>query len=140
MEVVSLLEKARAAGLSVDAEGEELVVSGPPGAEPIALQVLEHKASVMAHLGREDGVDAERGLEGLEWVFEVVPGQLPSPPFRLNSGMTVTDNERFLRSLRSAIAEGAQGPRARTGALQKQCQELREIMNNTTSEEDWKHE
>ena len=41
MDIVTLLEKARAVDLTVETKDEKLVVSGPPDAEPIALQLLE---------------------------------------------------------------------------------------------------
>ncbi len=128
MDLVSLLEEAQAAGLSVEAQGDKLVVTGPADAEPVALKLLEQKNGVMALLRGREAANTERALEGLEWVLNVLPAALPSPPFPLNSSMTVTDPERFLRSLRLGIEEGPRGPRARTGALQKQCRELRIVI------------
>ena len=128
MDIMTLMEQAHAAGLSVKSKGEKLVVRGPRGAEPLALQLLADKAGVIAHLRRKrlEGIGYSR--EDFGWVLGLDISELPSPPFRLNSEMTVVDSERFLRSLRTGIGEGPNGPRARTGALQTQCQELREVI------------
>jgi hypothetical protein len=47
MDAMSLLTKARGAGLAVRTEGDKLVVRGPRSAEKLALQLLDHKAEVM---------------------------------------------------------------------------------------------
>jgi hypothetical protein len=49
-----LLEAARAAGLTVMAEGDRLVVRGPKHAGKLALQLLNSKAEVMAAMARAD--------------------------------------------------------------------------------------
>ena len=53
MDGLTLLAEARAAGLSVAAQGCRLVVRGPRRAEAMARRLIEHKADVMAALARE---------------------------------------------------------------------------------------
>lgn len=48
-----LLGEARAAGLSVWAEGDRLVIRGPKEAEPVARLLLERKPVVLAALATE---------------------------------------------------------------------------------------
>lgn len=51
MDGLRLLAEARAAGLTVQARGGQLVIRGPRRAEAIARRLLEHKRTVMAALG-----------------------------------------------------------------------------------------
>ena len=51
---MTLLSDAAAAGLTVRADGDRLVIRGPRGAEAVARRLLGHKAEVMAALGRPD--------------------------------------------------------------------------------------
>jgi hypothetical protein len=53
MDGVTLLRRARNAGLKVAAEDGKLVVRGPRRAEPIALLLLAHKPTVIAALAGE---------------------------------------------------------------------------------------
>ena len=53
MDGVTLLRRARSAGLRVVAEGDKLVVRGPRRAEPVALLLLAHKPAVIAALAGE---------------------------------------------------------------------------------------
>jgi hypothetical protein len=50
MDGVTLLRRARDAGLAVLAEGDKLVIRGPRRAEPVARLLIEHKPAVMAAL------------------------------------------------------------------------------------------
>lgn len=52
MDILTLLDEARAAGLSIRAEGGRLVIRGPRQAEPMALRLIEAKPMVMAALAR----------------------------------------------------------------------------------------
>jgi hypothetical protein len=54
MEVLTLLRKAREAGLTVSTEGNSLVIRGPRRAEPVVLQLAEKKAEVLAALARAE--------------------------------------------------------------------------------------
>src|SRR5919198_567597 len=55
---LSLLERARSAGLQVSAEGGRLVVRGPRRAEPVARELLAHKVDVVRLLTCS-GLEAE---------------------------------------------------------------------------------
>jgi len=46
MDGLMLLKRARAAGLRVDVDGDKLRVIGPKRLEPLALEVLSHKAEL----------------------------------------------------------------------------------------------
>ena len=50
MEGITLLERARTAGLRVHADGETLIIRGPRQAEHVALELLQHKAEVLRQL------------------------------------------------------------------------------------------
>ena len=47
---VALLAEARAAGLTVQADGDRLVIRGPRRCDALARSILAHKADVMALL------------------------------------------------------------------------------------------
>jgi hypothetical protein len=55
---------------------------------------------------------------------------LPITPFRLRSGVEVTDPQRFYASLRNDIERGVEGARARTGALQEDLEGLFDLFND----------
>jgi hypothetical protein len=58
-----------------------------------------------------------------------VSEDLPAAPFRLRSGVEVTDPEKFYISLRNDIEQGVEGARARTGALQEDLEGLFDLLN-----------
>ena len=65
MDSVKLLRCAHEAGLTVRADGDRLVVRGPKSAEPVARDLLAHKAEIMRALASratsppiEDGCEA----------------------------------------------------------------------------------
>jgi hypothetical protein len=49
----NLIQEARAAGLQVTREGDELVIRGPRRAAPLARQLLDHKVEIMLVLDQE---------------------------------------------------------------------------------------
>ncbi len=53
MDGLILLQEASAAGLTVLADGDRLVIRGPRSADAIARRLLAHKAAVIAALRRE---------------------------------------------------------------------------------------
>lgn len=53
MDVLDLLARARAAGLTVHADGGKLIVRGPKSAEALARELGAHKAELLALLARE---------------------------------------------------------------------------------------
>jgi hypothetical protein len=50
MEGIDLLTQAKAAGLTVEAHGSELVIKGPKRAKSVAMKLIERKAAVLAAL------------------------------------------------------------------------------------------
>ena len=50
MDGLTLLRRAREAGLAVATEGEKLVIRGPKRAEKVARLLIEHKPDVLAAL------------------------------------------------------------------------------------------
>lgn len=70
------------------------------------------------------------GAEAAELVawFQNAGGSLPVEPFDLCSGCRVVEPARFYASLRSEIATGPTGPRARLGTLQADLRRLRKMM------------
>jgi len=64
---LTLLDEARAAGLTVLADGDRLVVRGPRAAEAVARRLLEHKTAVLAALApqvveSQAALDAQQDL------------------------------------------------------------------------------
>jgi len=55
---------------------------------------------------------------------------LPGEPFRLRSGVEVTEPKKFYSSLRHDIEQGVEGARARTGALQEDLEGLFDLFGN----------
>ena len=70
MDELALLEAARAAGLTVRAEGERLVVRGPRSAEELARALLARKLEVLALLAVGD--------PAVVWRVEAMRAQLPA--------------------------------------------------------------
>jgi len=103
VEVLTLVDRARAAGLDVRADDGLLVVTGPRSAEALAAELGRHKAAVLAAL---NGVEAENwvnawaaqgALSGHEWLGCSICGeiQLLAPdragrPCHLTAGCTGT--------------------------------------------------
>jgi hypothetical protein len=50
MEILTLLDQAKSAGLSVEAHGDQLIVKGPKRAAAIVQELGRHKAAVLAIL------------------------------------------------------------------------------------------
>jgi hypothetical protein len=70
---LTLLDRARAAGLSVAARGDRLVIKGPRRAEPIARELMGRKAKVLALLaGPPQGPPAASPPMSYPW-REVLP-------------------------------------------------------------------
>ena len=67
--------------------------------------------------------------ELLTW-FQNAGDSLPVEPFDLCSGCRVVEPARFYASLRSEIAHGPTGPRARLGTLQVDLRRLRNMMTD----------
>lgn len=54
------LAEARAAGLTVHADGDRLVIRGPGSADAVAQKLLQHKSEVLAELHRAEAVEWRR--------------------------------------------------------------------------------
>jgi|GEM_PF-1859220 len=82
MDRLILIQEARAAGLTVIADGERLVVRGPRRLDALAGRLLSSKADVMAELRRLQqqtdglGVDAAGGGKD-EFLAVLMTGELP---------------------------------------------------------------
>jgi hypothetical protein len=59
MDGLTLLQEARAAGLTVQADGARLRIRGPRRAEPIVQQLIAHKTIVLSALSAKRSPDAE---------------------------------------------------------------------------------
>jgi hypothetical protein len=57
--------------------------------------------------------------------------ELPVEPFRLRSGVEVTDPQKFYASLKNDIEQGVGGARARSGALQGDLEGLFDLFSET---------
>ena len=79
-------------------------------------------------LSPEDVWCSEEWMTEFAWVSDVKPDDLPRGPLRLNGFTTILDFEKYLRSLQDDVNRGERGPRARTGALQGDCEELKRIL------------
>jgi hypothetical protein len=73
--LASLLVEARCSGLTVQVEGERLVVRGPRSATAVATQLLARKAEVLASLTSEEAAVQER----MDTLRPLVPRSGPIP-------------------------------------------------------------
>lgn len=67
MDGVTLLQRAKAVGLRVMAEGDKLVIRGPKRAEPVAQQLIQHKPAVMAALADTKRFEVPDGWTAESW-------------------------------------------------------------------------
>jgi hypothetical protein len=67
MEGLTLLREARAAGLSLARDGEDLVIRGPRRAEPVARLLLSRKAEVIQALADATGWPARHSEALSHW-------------------------------------------------------------------------
>lgn len=79
-------------------------------------------------LAPEDVGCSRKWMTEFSWVSDVKPDDLPRGPFRLNGFTTIVDFEKYLTSLQDDVNRGERGPRARTGALQSDCEKLKGIL------------
>jgi hypothetical protein len=59
MDGLKLLAKARAAGLTVEAQGDRLVIKGPKRANAVANELIENKTKVMAALAKTSAIPSK---------------------------------------------------------------------------------
>ena len=102
MDGMTLLEEARAAGLTVTTDGDRLRIRGPRSAEPIAQKILRHKADVLAALSPITALDV------LPLDVDPLPADLPPEWF-----------ERFEERVAIMVHDGGLHPEhAEAAALQ----------------------
>ncbi len=65
MDGLRLLREAQAAGLTVRADGERLIVRGPRRAEPVALRLLANKVAILSALRGATGDTRPRAADTL---------------------------------------------------------------------------
>ena len=87
MDGLTLLGRARSAGLAVEAQGSRLVVRGPRSLEPIARELLERKDEILAALAQHTGLSpAWDDLSRQRWgpsVGDPTPGiEIPADHWR----------------------------------------------------------
>lgn len=68
MDGLTLLQKAREAGLTVSTKGTKLVIRGPRRSESVARLLLQHKPIVMAALGRPCPAPERVGWGAADWM------------------------------------------------------------------------
>src|ERR1700691_4854194 len=71
MDGLTLLRRARDAGLRVEAAGDKLLIRGPKRAEPVVKLLAQHKAEVMAALA--DTMHEAARLAPSLWFKRVIP-------------------------------------------------------------------
>lgn len=114
-------EYERLAGWALDTPE---VVTPAWVAEQLATYAL---AAPVESSAPEVAVWPETVAEVMAWAGALAPGELPAFPFTLRPGVTVT-GPTFLANIQAEVAAGPRGPRARTGALQRDVQKLREAI------------
>lgn len=62
-----------------------------------------------------------------EWIQGVRPEQLPAAPLVLERGVVIINVAGWLEAVKKDALEGENGPRARTGGLQKDLRKVREL-------------
>jgi hypothetical protein len=60
MDGLTLLREARAAGLTIEADGQRLRIRGPRGAEPLVQQLVANKTAVLSALAVSQDLGVER--------------------------------------------------------------------------------
>ena len=62
------------------------------------------------------------------WIMQISHSDLPITPFQLSTGAWVVDVHQFLKQLKYAVIRGESGPRAKWGAIQHDCKQLKVIL------------
>jgi hypothetical protein len=73
MDVRTLLQEARKAGLTMQMVGGRLRIRGPCSAEPIVRQLFAHKQAVLAAFGHGDEQAPQPGRDYPAWWDEPLP-------------------------------------------------------------------
>jgi hypothetical protein len=86
---LSLIAAVEANGGRITVEGQWLVIDPREAGLPIADELRQHKAEIMAELAQRLTMPA--GVRLIHW-------QPKAPPIRLSECSTVTDTEKFVRT------------------------------------------
>ena len=147
---MTLLQEARAAGLTVAMEGDQLRIRGPKCADCIARKLIANKQEVLSALvttkaGRISSPPScvsDAGQRSVspppvrQWdseardliaFFRMARARLPHAPFRLTRWQYITNPEKWYKVLELDIAAGPLGCRARMGVLQEDLRRLRAV-------------
>jgi len=130
MDGIGLLCDAKAAGLTVEADGDVLRIRGPRNAESIARRLLENKGTVLEAIRTQQRPPipcwAVEDDELVRWFLEKGQHLIPSDPFQLTKWLKITKPDRFKECLLFDISMGPDGARSRTGALQENLRFLKD--------------
>jgi hypothetical protein len=96
---------------------------GPAWIEPGTGEVSRLHYPTQGPVASWEGPDAAL----VAWVEALTPGDLPPFPFELRPGVTV-NGPQALASWQADTRQGPRGPRARTGVLQRDLENLREAI------------
>ena len=136
MDGMTLLKKAQAAGLRIEAIGNVLKIRGPKRAAPIARRLLENKQAILAELLRKSGavvIDQGWNPEAaalIKWFLVEGQNLIPSDPFHLTPWQRVVDPKLFIKSILFDISWGPSNPRNLYGALAADLKRLKELFSN----------
>ena len=118
-----LIQDVHSAGGTIVAEGDMLSLAAPaPLPDSLMDDLRQHKAEVMALVGAEWDAETTRIIE---WFQATEP---PTEPFELFPHVKVIHPGRWWKTLKTDIAAGPKGPRARYGAIQADLKRLAEIL------------
>jgi hypothetical protein len=127
MDVLSLLDAATAAGLTVTVDKDRLQVTGPRSAEPIVRQLYDYKPAVMAVLAAKEAGPV---------LIANDPGQSLSPP--AGSGEPLSAARSIAGQLRSVRVQWNETERARWQQVaDKVTRRLRLRVRGEASPERW---
>lgn len=159
MDGVALLVEAEAAGLTVHADGDRLVVRGPKRLELLARKLVSRKLEILIALATRQGQNQKVAGNTIgenapktgvlfplppihsvethlpDWPAELVAWANCLVPddlpkqFQLRQGVEVIDREKFLRWIHADIARGPAGPRGASGALVSDLRHLQRILS-----------
>ncbi len=123
----ALVREVQAAGGQIALADGRLKLSAPaPLPDGLVSDLRTHKAEVLSFLQRQ--ASSRWGAETAALVAWFLGTPPPPEPFNLYPGVTVMRPVHFWDSLKGDIAGGPAGPRARTGAFQKDLRRLAKLL------------
>lgn len=81
----------------------------------------------------------KRAAELADWAMKLWPEDLPATPWKLPTGQTITHNAGYLDGLQKDCQRAPNCPRARTGELQTELEQLRVIVKQETRRRETEH-